>query len=231
MPGIDSLTTLAKRLSLGDRLIRRNPVFYGAALNWMSRLAGAAPAERRDLIAKRLRHALRMAAQTPYGREVGGGDSLESWPLLDKEQLRAGMQPFVRGRGWLAATAGTSGTTGLQVLMKRSLRSMAVEQAYIDAVMRRLGLEPSSLRMASLRGENVISAEQRRPPYWILSSGGRRMQMSCAHLGPETIRDYVAALREFAPNVLWVYPSNLEWLCRLLVDEGLELRVACVLSS
>jgi phenylacetate-CoA ligase len=55
--------------------------------------------------------------------------------------------------------------------------------------------------------------------------------MSCSHLGPDTLRDYAKALQEFKPQVLWVYPSNMEWLCHLLTQAGIEFKVPHVLSS
>ncbi|MEQ1579230.1 MAG: hypothetical protein ABL964_01420 [Steroidobacteraceae bacterium] len=231
MPGIDSLSTLIKRLSLGDRLIRRNPLRYPAARAWIAQHAQATLQQRRELTLHQLRRSLRVAATTAYGRSAGGSSDIADWPLLEKPVLRNSPRAFRTASSWLAGEASTSGTTGLQIPLLRSLGSMTVEQAYIDGVIEQLGSKPRTARVAILRGENVKSAEDRTPPYWIHGGNGQRLHMSCSHLGPDTIHAYAMALKEFKPDVLWVYPSNLEWLCHLLQKSDLTLRIPHVLSS
>ncbi|MET0291553.1 MAG: hypothetical protein ABW136_04250 [Steroidobacteraceae bacterium] len=227
---LGAIAGAAKRLVLGDVIVRRNPLYYGAIRRWQQRLDGDFE-QRRALIARQLQIALEQASRTPYGRRIGAGTDLASWPLLEKPPLREAPADFFGPNAWLTGEASTSGTTGLQVPLRRSFQSMTVEQAYIDRVIEALGIPSRGARIAILRGENVKSAEDREPPFWIGSGHGRRLHFSCTHLGPDTIAHYARALREFAPQVLWVYPSNLEWLCTLLQRSGERLAVPCVLSS
>ena len=52
-----------------------------------------------------------------------------------------------------------------------------------------------------LRGDNIKPLADGAPPFWRLDQSGRRLVMSSNHLGPETIGDYVRALREFGCQI------------------------------
>jgi phenylacetate-CoA ligase len=55
--------------------------------------------------------------------------------------------------------------------------------------------------------------------------------MSSYHLSPYTLLEYVEAIQSFKPDVLWVYPTTLDALCRMLLDSAVKLHVNVVLSS
>jgi phenylacetate-CoA ligase len=131
----------------------------------------------------------------------------------------------------LSVRASTGGTTGMPLRLVRSLPSVAVEQAALDLALERLGVEPGRERMAVLRADSIKDPADRSPPFWIVTHGGRRMVLSPHHLCADTLADYARALRDFRPEVLWVYPTALESLCRLLVAARLELAVPRVLAS
>jgi phenylacetate-CoA ligase len=57
------------------------------------------------------------------------------------------------------------------------------------------------------------------------------MVLSPHHLSAETLAHYAEALRAFRPDVLWVYPTALESLCRLLLAARLKLRLPRVFAS
>jgi len=220
-----------KRHVLGESLVRRNPFFYGSARRLLRSTATATLEERRTLRDELVGQTLRAAQRTPYGREVGGGLTLDSWPLLAKESLRDNLRSFVTRQGWFSAPANTGGTTGIPLNLVRSLRAIVFEQACQDTLIEHLGADPRQARTAILRGDNIKDPNDLRPPHWIMSNGGRCMILSSNVLMGETIADYARALDEFAPQLLCAYPTSLECLCRLLHEHGLQLRVPCVLTS
>jgi phenylacetate-CoA ligase len=215
---MSDLTDALKRLSLGDALIRRNPFFYRGA----RRRLAAMPAPEVDARLKKVLHA---AQRTPYGRRVGGGADLAAWPLLEKAALRAEPGAFRTGGLTLAARGSTGGTTGLPLRLTRSLPSLVFEQATLDSLLAGLGVDARRARMAVLRADSIKDPADRSPPFWVRTHGGRRLVMSPHHLCAETVAEYAGALREFRPDVLWVYPTALESLCRLVLAAGLELAV------
>lgn len=231
MTALHALDIRLKRLDLGERLIRRNPLYYGSAQRQFADLQAADLSERASWTQMRLRKVLNVAALTDYGRSVGGSDTLERWPLLNKESVRSNPQSFHSGRRWLRARADTGGTTGLPLRLVRSPQSVTVEQVCLDSVMRGLRTDPRNARIAVLRGDSIKDASDTNPPFWIHALGGRRLILSSNHLSSRTLPDYIAAIRGFAPDLLWVYPTALESLCLLLQRTSERLRVPRVLSS
>lgn len=215
------LAVRLKSLRLGDIAVRRNPLFYA----WARRQLDV-PDDRQ--LARILWWAAR---RTAYGRRVQGAHDLGSWPLLEKEAVRAAPQDFVAGRQLLASRASTGGTSGAPLPLARSLRSVVLEQAAIDRMLEALDARPADARIAVLRGDNVKDPSDFRPPYWKLVAGGRRMVMSSNHLNAATVAAYAEALERFAPDVLWAYPTALESLCVQLERSGLRLQVGRVLTS
>jgi phenylacetate-CoA ligase len=229
--GLHTLDTKLKRLNLGERLIRRNPLYYGSAQRQFAALHAADVDQRAAWTQERLRRILSLAARTDYGRSVGGSDEIESWPLLNKETVRNRPESFLAGGRWLSARADTSGTSGLPLKLTRSPESVAVEQFCFDSVVRRLRADPRTARIAVLRADTIKDASDTRPPFWIYALGGRRLILSSNHLSAKTLPHYIEELQRFAPDLLWVYPTALESLCILLQRANRRLRVSRVLSS
>jgi phenylacetate-CoA ligase len=220
-----------KRNVLGEQLVRRNPLYYRRSRRLLDALDAADLKERRAWSAERLRATLRSARRAPYGRVHGGGDTLESWPLLAKETLRDNLRSFLTRREWLSAPASTGGTTGIPLKLVRSLPGVVFEQVCQDRLIETLGRNPRTARVAILRGDNIKDPNDLDPPHWVFANGGRCMILSSNVLMPQTVRDYAQALNDFGPELLCAYPTSLECLCRLLQSNGLEVRIPCVLTS
>lgn len=228
---LQSLDAALKRSSFGERLIRRNPLYYGAAQRQFATLRGANLSERAAWTSTRLRKMLRVAAGAAYGASVRRGERIRQWPLLDKELIRSNADAFHASQRWLRARAHTGGTTGTPLKLIRSPESVAVEQVCFDDVLRALGALPESAKIAVLRGDNIKAMSDVQPPFWTHSLGGRRLTLSSNHLSERTLPHYIEALSKFDADVLWVYPTTLESLCLLLQRTGHRLRVERVLSS
>jgi phenylacetate-CoA ligase len=220
-----------KTLRIGDVAIRRNPVFYASVTEELRMLERADLAVRRGWTRARTREALHFAARSAYGRLLGRPAELEQWPLLEKSSVRANPNAFLSGPAIFAARASTGGTTGVPLQLTRSLRSIVLEQACIDKMLRRLRADPRDARIAVLRGDNVKDPSDMQPPFWIEVAGGRRLLLSSNHLNAATIGAYARALEDFKPDVIWAYPTALESLCLLLLRAGKRVSVPRVLTS
>ena len=220
-----------KAMRFGDVAIRRNPVFYASVSDELRALERADLAERREWTRERMREALSFAARSAYGRRLGRPVDFEHWPLLEKTSVRADPAAFLSGPAIFAARASTGGTTGVPLQLTRSLRSIVLEQACIDAMLLRLRVDAREARTAVLRGDNVKDPSDLRPPFWTTVAGGRRQLFSSNHLNAATIEAYAHALEEFRPEVLCAYPTSLEALCLLLLRAGKKLSIPRVLTS
>jgi phenylacetate-CoA ligase len=236
--GLSSLAsrTTVKHMALslksrpaGDRLVRRNPVYFRQAIRLFDRLEGSSLDERISWSEKRLQIVLRRGSTTGYGRS-SGGERLDDWPLLEKSTVRDRPEAFVGGRRALTAHASTSGTTGLPLSLVRSPRSVVVEQAAIDRLVRTKGIELGRARIAVFRGDNVSTPEA-GTQIWRDDLGGRRRVFSSNHLSPQTVDVFADALEEFDPACLLAYPTVLESLTRLLERRERDVTIPVTLTS
>ena len=231
MPGaLQNLGDYLKRLDFGDRFVRRNPLYYGSIRRQIDSLQDCTLAQRMLWTETRLGPILAAARRTRYGQDVGNARQLTDWPLLQKDRVRESPAAFHSG-AWFAARASTGGTTGTPVELVRSPAAIVTEQVCLDRMIRALDLDPRTARIAVLRADPVKPVSDDRPPFWIYAAGGRRLVLSSAHLSESTLPSFLSELRQFRPDVLWVHPTMLEVLCRLLARSGEVLRVPGVLAS
>ncbi len=219
-----SLLTAIKRLELSDRLIRRNPLYYPGALRLLREFDSLGPAEREAWRERRLQRVLDAARASAYGRSVGAPQSLADWPVLEKPALRERGDELLARPAVFTVSASTSGTTGMPLQLRRSFECVAYEQAVIDHLME-IGGTNWKCRAAVLRGDDIKDPRDRKPPFWRLTHGGRRMVFSSNHLDAETLPHFLAALREYSPQVVFAYPTVLESLCTLMLQSGDRLQV------
>lgn len=215
---------------LGDRLIRRNPLFFPRALRLFDHLEAASLDERIEWTEHRLQAVLRAAVSTSrYGRSVGS-DRLADWPVLEKQDVRDDQSAFIGRTRGLGSRASTSGTTGAPLQLVRSGRSVAVEQAAIDRLALMKGVDLATARIVVLRGDDVRTLRADRW-FWKDEIGGRRRTFASNQLTAETLDTFVGALVSFAPDCLLAYPTVLESLSVLLEQQGRELHIPLVMTS
>jgi phenylacetate-CoA ligase len=220
-----------KRHVVGDSLVRRNPFYYERSLRVIDRFERQDFEGRHRLNREHLARTLAAAQRTEYGRAVGGTQDFSTWPLMDKELLRDRLSAFTTGREWFSAPANTGGTKGVPLKLVRSLDGIVFEQASIDRVVRGLGLDPRGARTAILRGDNLQDPRTLLSPDGVSANGGRA-RIFCAHsVSVENAARIIDALEKFAPQIVVAYPSALEALCRLLVEQSRKLSIPVVLVS
>ncbi len=220
-----------KLLRLGDVAVRRNPWFYSDARRVLDELEKSSIGERREWTHRRLEEVLWSARRSPYGKRVRGTKDLHSWPLLRKPEVQAAPRSFCTHSPLLSVQSTTGGTSGMPLKIFRSLQSVAFEQACMDEMMRRLGVDGREARTAVLRTDAIKDPNDLSPPYWIHANGGRRLVFSSSHLSTATITAFAKALEDFKPDLMMAYPTSLEALCTLLAKHRLKVHVPRVVCS
>ena len=231
MSAVASVAGFFKKHVLGQSLIRRNPIYYDAASEALAEFEALDLAGRRAWSNERVAHTLELAAGTEYGRSVHGGKILGSWPLLEKESLRHGLQSFTARSDWLAAPATTGGTSGVPLKVLRSLQAIVFEQASIDRLIQAVGADARTARTAVLRGDNPRDLEVSPNPDCEYINNGRMLTMSAnavTHVSAEHIAD---TLEKFSPQLLCAYPTALETLCGYLRRADRKLSIPAVITS
>jgi phenylacetate-CoA ligase len=228
---LHALDATLKGLNIGERFVRRNPIYYGSMRRQLEVLQTSTREERMAWTAARLRKVLKVARSTRYGSRVGASENLVDWPMLHKTSVRDDPHSFHARGAWFAARASTGGTTGTPVRLLRSPGAVVVEQICRDRMLRTLGVDPFQARIAVLRADSIKDPADQNPPYWKHVLGGRRLVLSSSHLSAATLPAYLDAIRDFRAEILWVHPSMLEVLCRLLKRSGETLQIRGVLAS
>lgn len=226
-----ALATAVKRLGLADAFIRRNPVLYGRAARSIRALENRADPASHRRVEERLAETLLAAGRTAYGVKLGSPSQLSEWPILEKQSIRERPADFISGSSLWSVGASTSGTSGTPLQLRRSLASVAYEQAVIDRCLERFGVIPSRVRGAVLRGDDIKPPSDREPPFWRLANGGRRLLFSSNHLDGATLYAFVEALRDYEPDVLFAYPTVLDSLCALMIKQGEHLKIPLTVCS
>ncbi|MBS0389159.1 MAG: hypothetical protein JSR15_11830, partial [Proteobacteria bacterium] len=223
-------TPKAKAEGLVDSAIRYNARIRRRVARAMAQAAACTTRDEIESLRDSLTAvSLRAAQAAHYGR--GRGDDIAAWPLLDKPSLVAAPGDFRNRKVRLRLPAGTGGTTGVPLKIWRSLECVVAEQAFLDRLLAPHGLSMRQSRIAILRGDRVKDTQDQAPPYGAVSHRGMRLTLSSAHLNPATLSWYAAALREFSPAVLWVYPSAVQNLLRLCQEKNIDLEVPVILAS
>ncbi|MDP9835401.1 phenylacetate-CoA ligase [Neorhizobium huautlense] len=222
--------------SLAENFVRRAPGLYSHFMDLLRRSEDMSFEQRQALRDRLTARTLKQAQGTRYGRSIGGSATYDDWPILEKDVLRQD-EALCSARTLLPArAAATGGTTGVPIVLRRSLQSVVFEQAVIDHLVKRhAGVDWKTARIAVLRGDTFKDPADMRPPHWQLRHGGLHLACSSIHLNAATVSDFVAAIRDFRPDILWVYPSALEAFVRLgakfLGDGGLAGLKLVVSSS
>jgi phenylacetate-CoA ligase len=203
----------------------RNPLLYAHAARLLRDFNSLDAEGQRNWRHGRLRQIIAAARRSEYGKRSAAGEFLGDWPVLEKDLIRAAPNAFRTTECWFTVSASTSGATGTPVRLRRSLLSVAYEQALVDQLLANGGVDPLKCRTAALRGDDVKDPADSRPPFWKLASGSKRLTFSFNHLDAASVGHIVATLRKHSPDVVFAYPSVLGSLCSLMLNQGLRLKV------
>lgn len=222
-----ALTAKLKNSSFSERLIRRNPLLYALVHRELEHFDRLDQHGRREWRQERLRRVLAAAGRSAYGRRIGATKlkSAADWPILEKDSVREDPEAFVAAPRWRTVSASTSGTSGTPLQLRRSLECVVYEQLILDRLVASAGVSPLHCRAAVLRGDDVKSPADRAPPFWHLANGGKRLLFSSNHLDADSVGQFVEALRRYAPDVVFAYPTALESLCSLMLQRADRLQV------
>lgn len=217
-----------KKISPLQQLMRRAPPYYPAARAFLRRF-DQADTNARAAETRRLEAALARAA---HGAPAYAGlASLDAAPLLTKAEVRAAPGRW-RAKTLLPVSTGrTSGTSGASLEVARSVSLVMFEQAIIDWLVSKAGLDFARAKVAVLRADTIKPPEDRAPPYWKVSADRRIATLSAHHLDDETFPAYADMLDAFAPDILYAYPSMATALAAHAARANRKLRFKLVLTS
>jgi len=173
------------------------------------------------------------ARHVPYYRDrlPAAHTPLAQLPLLDKAQVRAAGRALLadRRRG-PAFSIETSGTSGAPLVLRQDLAAINRENAFVWRQLAWAGLRRGEPR-AWLRGDMIVPAAQRSPPYWRLNRTENMLMLSSYHLAESTAAACLEALAAFEPVVIQAYPSSIGFLAAWMLGSGARYRGAALRGS
>jgi phenylacetate-CoA ligase len=117
----------------------------------------------------------------------------------------------------------TSGSTGTPLVLFQDLTAVIREHAFIWRQLKWTGYARGK-RRAWIRGDLVVPAIQKSPPFWRLNRSENMLMMSSYHLSETNAAGYLAALEEFNPTLIQAYPSSIGFIARYLESRGRTYR-------
>lgn len=224
---LTSLASFFKSFRGLNNLLRYNPLFYPKITDTIREINNTDATTRRQVVLPLLNTTLKAALQTPYGK--GRNQNLPDWPILQKEAVRANPKHFETSH-WPTVPAATSGSSGKPLRLKRGLKNIAAEQAFLDAILGDDYPTFRQARIAILRGDTVKDPADQQPPYGEYHHS-RKLILSFPHLSEANAGWFIDELQKFQPDIFWVYPTGADFLASLCLQEGRKLTLPVILSS
>jgi phenylacetate-CoA ligase len=219
-----------KQIPTAERIIKRNPFFYSEFRQTLERMEDAGLEARRETAQKLRARVAGWASKLPGYRDYDFSRPFAELPLLSKARLQSEAGNFQRRTVIPQVDVATSGTTGVPLRLKRSLQSLAIEQAMFDWMAAKVGLDYGNSRIAVLRGDEVKDPNDPTPPYWE-DVGRNKVIFSSVHLNNRTFPHYERKLQEFQPAILTCYPSSLELLTHLAEARNSSIALKLAITS
>src|SRR6185436_14537112 len=149
-------------------------------------------------------------------------DCMARLPAIAKGDVREGARAFISERGPRPLfSSSTSGTTGAPLSLYQDLAAINRENGFIWRQLTWAGLKRGE-RRAWIRGDMIVPAAQKEPPYWRLNRAVNMLMLSSYHLSEAAARAYVDALARFDPVVIQAYPSSIGFLASWLLGSGIS---------
>ncbi len=225
---IAKCTIIAKRNGFVNKALRYNPVYYGQVARLLRDVVGMGRQQRQELVHRLTLRTLAKARDA--GAKMAADAKIMDWPILEKEDLRDRPECFTNSRV-LAVTASTGGTTGMPLQLRRSLSSVAAEQAFHDHILAPFWLRFGAARIVSLRGDDVKAPSDRDPPFGIMANSGNHLILSAQHVTSETVDWFYEKIADFKPDIFYIYPSSGEILALRMLERGMQLPLPLVMSN
>jgi phenylacetate-CoA ligase len=221
-----------KQIPTAERLVKRNPFFYREFRRLLEESEDADLDARRATVERLRARVLGWASKLPGYARYDLTRPFADLPLLTKSRLQNEAATFQRQTVIPQVDVATSGTTGQPLRLKRSIQSLAIEQAMFDWMTAKVGVEFADCKVAVLRGDEIKDPNDATPPYWT-DVGARKVIFSSVHLNQRTFPDYERKLREFKPDILMAYPSSLDLLTHLAEprNSAIEFKLAITSSE
>ena len=208
------MSTISHNIKMLVKLAIKRSFWFHKAMNEIEKFDSMNLGEQRSRQLDLLEKTLIAASKTKYYSDLFKSlpkfDNPVEWlktiPYLDKDVLRKNPGDFVADSAF-TISAYTSGTTGTPLKLRRNILSIAREQANFFSWYNKAGWK-SDNEMVELRGNMVVPANRREPPYGIRDYVFKKNILSSYHLSDKTIPWYINKIKNSGAKFISAYPSS-----------------------
>jgi phenylacetate-CoA ligase len=157
----------------------------------------------------------------------------QNFPVISKKELISARSDYYphHGKVWPWTILGkTSGTTGSPLDVFRSYDSVVWENAFVRRHWQWSGFR-QGMRRATLRGDQILGLEHKKPPFWIENRLDQQLLLSTRHLNKDYAPFFSEALRRYQPFLLQAYPSAAFILAQALERNEQTLAIPWVFTG
>ena len=168
-------------------------------------------------------------------KDVKTTSDLQKIPVLRKEAFKDDPRRLISSDYNIRTlTKGhTSGTTGSPLDIWYDKATIYVAYAALDRHYDWAGckLARNGDRIAVARGNMIVPADTKKPPFWRYNRYHNQLLLSSFHMSPQTLDSYFSELERFRPVVLDGYPSTLYILAKHLQNRGRTFPLTAAITS
>jgi len=217
-----------KNMAFADRILPRPPFLYSRERRRIAQPAETFERQKANQI-HRLNIILARARRLRGYAGMPVEDELQNWPILTKQAILGHEHEFAEHTFYPAPHAETGGTTGQPLRVKRTIEGIACEQALVDHLAALVGVHVRTARAAMLKNDNVKISSIEDGRYWF-DVGQRKKIYSSSHIDAHSAQAYRRSLLDYAPDILFCYPSSADTLAKYLGNYS-GVRIPLVFSS
>jgi phenylacetate-CoA ligase len=212
---------------LGKRWLREGSHFR-RVLEEIERTQWLSRAELDEYQARRIQQLVKHATEhVPYYRamfrrngvqpeDIRSPGDLSKLPYLSKSDIVHDPQAFIsEHKNGRVFKGSTSGSTGAPLTLYHDLNGIVREHAHVFRILQWTGFRHGQ-RRAWIRGDMIVPAVQRDPPFWRMNWSANMLMFSSYHLSERNAEGYLKALAAFDPVLVQAYPSSIAYLANFL---------------
>ena len=165
--------------------------------------------------------------------EIKSLEDIRFFPILKKKDVIESVNELISTKysKWLMNTSRTSGTTGMPLDIKRDIRSIGNNHAFLQRQKQWGGIALTD-RCAYLTGRSVAGINDHDVQLYAYDPFMKELVLSTFHLSRQNAVKYASAMYEYDIKAIDGYPSAVHLLARTCLDAGIYMNLrACFTTS
>jgi len=226
------------------RSVKRWPTTFGRRRIWLSKTQWWNAEKLKELQLYLLKRIISHAYETvPYYSDTMSKlaltpddiqtlEDITKFPLLSKADIKAASDKLVSRKfnKMFLRTAHTGGTTGERLVLKRDLRSIVNEHAFVRRQFDWAGISLAD-RCAYMMARVIAAPSRKLKKPYRYDAAMKELTLSTFHLSVDTICTFAKAITDYKIKALVAHPSAASILAKGCLNKGIRVPLKAVLTT